>query len=87
MEYLKKTLSFFTGFFFNRPDSPSMKRLCGLLCVIILCLTLWKSTFHPTAKEPSSYLIESIALLAFGCLGLTSIEKVFKKKDSKNDNQ
>lgn len=87
MGYLKPILSFFTGFFFNRPDSPSMKRLCGVLCVIFLCLTLWKSTFNPSAKEPPKYLVESIAFLAFGCLGLTSVEKFAKKKNKENENQ
>jgi hypothetical protein len=27
-------------------------------------------------------LVESVALLAFGCLGLTSAEKIFKKNET-----
>ena len=57
----------------------SMKRLCGLLCVITLCVTVYHNSFSEEHIAPSAILVESVALLAFGCLGLTTIEKVFKK--------
>ena len=59
----------------------SMKRLCGLLCVIALCVTMYHNSFSEQHVAPSTILVESVALLAFGCLGLTSIEKIFKKND------
>jgi hypothetical protein len=59
----------------------SMKRLCGLLCVITLCVTVYHNSFSEEHIAPSSILVESVALLAFGCLGLTSVEKIFKKND------
>lgn len=59
----------------------SMKRLCGLLCVIALCVTMYHNSFSEQHIAPSTILVESVALLAFGCLGLTSIEKIFKKND------
>lgn len=59
----------------------SMKRLCGLLCVLALCITMYHNQFSEQHFAPSSILVESVALLAFGCLGLTSIEKIFKKND------
>ncbi len=31
--------------------------------------------------KPSEALVYSVASLAFGCLGLTSIEKIFRKDD------
>ena len=57
----------------------SMKRLCGLLCVITLCVTMYHNSFSELHIAPSTILVESVALLAFGCLGLTSVEKLFKK--------
>ena len=57
----------------------SMKRLCGLLCVISLCVTMYHNSFSDEHTAPSTILVESVALLAFGCLGLTTVEKVFKK--------
>jgi hypothetical protein len=59
----------------------SMKRLCGLLCVITLCVTMYHNSFSEEHIAPSTILVESVALLAFGCLGLTSVEKIFKKND------
>ena len=56
-----------------------MKRLCGFLCVVMLCVTMFFNSFKST--KPSEALVYSVASLAFGCLGLTSAEKIFKKDD------
>ena len=71
-----------TQFFKDENGNLSMKRLCGLLCVIALCVTMYHNSFSEEHTAPSTILVESVALLAFGCLGLTSAEKIFKKKDS-----
>jgi hypothetical protein len=67
-------------FFCDENGNLSMKRLCGLLCVIALCVTMYHNSFSEEHTAPSAILVESVALLAFGCLGLTSAEKIFKKK-------
>jgi hypothetical protein len=72
-------------FFNDEKGNLSMKRLCGLLCVIALCVTMYHNSFSEEHTAPSAILVESVALLAFGCLGLTSAEKIFTKK--KNDNE
>jgi hypothetical protein len=69
-----------TQFFKDDNGNLSMKRLCGLLCVIALCVTMYHNSFSEQQVAPSAILVESVALLAFGCLGLTSAEKIFKKK-------
>jgi hypothetical protein len=66
-------------FFTEDNGRLSMKRLCGLLCVISLCVTMYHNSFSDEHTAPATILVESVALLAFGCLGLTTIEKVFKK--------
>lgn len=68
-------------FFCEENGQFSMKRLCGLLCVIALCATMYHNQFSDEHTAPSPILVESVALLAFGCLGLTSVEKIFKKND------
>jgi hypothetical protein len=68
-------------FFQEENGQFSMKRLCGLLCVIALCATMYHNQFSDEHTAPSPILVESVALLAFGCLGLTSVEKIFKKND------
>ena len=69
-----------TEFFKDENGNLSMKRLCGLLCVIALCVTMYHNSFSEEHTAPSAILVESVALLAFGCLGLTSAEKIFKKQ-------
>lgn len=58
----------------------SSKRVAGLLCTIMLCITMYHNSFSLVEIAPSTILVESVALLAFGCLGLSSVEK-FKKED------
>ena len=66
-------------FFTEDNGRLSMKRLCGLLCVISLCVTMYHNSFSDEHTAPSPVLVESVAMLAFGCLGLTAVEKIFKK--------
>ena len=62
--------------------SISSKRLVGIMCAIFLCVTLYENSFSDEHIVPSTPLVESVALLAFGCLGLSSIDKfTFKKKE------
>jgi hypothetical protein len=68
-------------FFCDENGNLSMKRLCGLLCVIALCVTMYHNSFSEEHTAPSAILVESVALLAFGCLSLTSADKIFKKKN------
>ena len=68
-------------FFCEENGRLSMKRLCGLLCVISLCVTMYRNSFSPLDKAPSEALVYAVASLAFGCLGLTTVEKVFKKNE------
>ena len=71
-------------FFTDESGSLSMKRLCGLLCVIALCVTMYHNSFSELNKAPSEALVYAVATLAFGCLGLTTAEKIFKKEEPKS---
>jgi hypothetical protein len=42
---------------------------------------MYHNSFSEEHTAPAAILVESVALLAFGCLGLTSAEKIFKKKN------
>lgn len=80
-----KLLNFIANLFKDEKGSVSMKRLCGLLCTITLCATLYANSFTEAHFAPSTPLVDAVALLAFGCLGLTSIEKVMKKKEDSSE--
>lgn len=79
-----KFILFLGGLFKDENGQFSMKRLCGLICTITLCATLYVNSFTETHFVPSTPLIDAVALLAFGCLSLTSAEKIMKKKEESN---
>lgn len=66
-------------FFCEENGTLSMKRLCGLICVITLCVTMYHNSFSSLNVAPADSLVYAVASLAFGCLGLTTAEKIWKK--------
>lgn len=56
----------------------SSKRVIGVLCALALIIALFITCF--TGLEPSSALVDAIAILCFGCLGLTSFDDYTKVK-------
>jgi hypothetical protein len=69
--------------FFDETGKISMKRLCGLLCTVALCATMYHNSFSESHIAPSPVLVDSVALLAFGCLGLSSVDKIWGRKSNK----
>jgi hypothetical protein len=63
----------------------SSKRVAGILCTIMLCITMYHNSFSPLDVAPSTALVDAVALLAFGALGLSSVEKF--KKDENNESK
>jgi hypothetical protein len=61
----------------------SSKRFVGIMCGLFLCVTLLANTFFNKQIVLSTPLIESVAALAFGCLGLSSVDK-FTLRNKKN---
>jgi len=55
----------------DESERVSSKRVAGLLCVLSLVVTLF--------VKPSNELVNAVSLVAFGTLGLTSIDKFTKK--------
>ena len=75
---MKKFLIWFSGFV-SDDGQPSSKRIVGVVCSFFLCWALYLNTIKGKEFSPSPILVQSVAALAFGCLGLTSAEKIFKK--------
>jgi len=65
---------FFKDVFSDELGNYSSKRICGILCVLALIITLVATIFMDT-KEPSEALVDALALFAFGSFGLTSLDK------------
>jgi hypothetical protein len=71
---------FFIEIFTDESGVYSSKRFVGILCSLTLVTSLIINAFVAREFDKSSSLVNSIALLAFGSLGLTSIDKWSKNK-------
>jgi hypothetical protein len=76
--------NFFIKLLSDESGSISSKRLSGLICVLFLNVTLLANSFSHGDYAPSDILVETVGLLAFGTLGLTSTERIFGNKDKKS---
>jgi hypothetical protein len=77
---MKKFIFGIGGMFKDNNGNASSKRFVGILCGVSLCITLYVNSYSHGDIRPSDTLVNAVAMLAFGCLGLTSTEKIFGKK-------
>jgi hypothetical protein len=59
----------------------SANRFVGILCAVALCVTMYHNSFSEEHVAPATILVEAVAALAFGALGLGAANKIFKKND------
>ncbi len=72
-----KFLNFMAGFFQDKGVSSS-KRLVGICCSAFLCHKLYQGT------PADITIVGAVASLAFATLGLSTVEKIFTKKELTN---
>ena len=77
---MKKERSFLAKFFCEK-NEPSSKRLVGIVGSFSLFVTMVMNSFSHVDSAPSDALVQSVALLSFGALGITGAERIFSKKD------
>jgi hypothetical protein len=77
------------GLFTDENGVVSSKRFVGIMCSTMLCVTMYHNSFSTVDVAPSPVLVDAVALLAFGCLGLSSVDKYTntKKKVKESINQ
>lgn len=80
MEILDKSLKGFNSLLTDENGSISSKRFVGLLTSTSLCFTMFCNSFMSNSTGPSDNLVNAVALLAFGSLGLSSVDKFTKMK-------
>ena len=85
MKLLTTFQNWVKGLFSDEKGTASSKRFVGVMCVITLCISLYRNVFYPTSVSPSDELIDAIALLTFGCLGLTFIDKFTANRNNNNN--
>ena len=78
---LEKKERGFIAKLFCEGNEPSSKRFVGILGAITLFGTLFANSFSHLEQAPSESLVNAVALLSFGALGITGAERIFSKKD------
>ena len=79
---MKKIINWITGVFKDETGTPSSKRFVGVLCGLSLCISLYVNTYSHGDIKPSDALVNAVTMLAFGCLGLASVDKIWGKKNT-----
>lgn len=82
---MKKIIDWVSGLFKDENGIPSSKRFVGIVCALTLCITMYVNSYSHGDIKPADSLVNAVALLAFGCLGLSSADKfIAMKKDVAN---
>ena len=79
---MKKIINWISGLLKDEKGNPSSKRFIGILCGITLCVTLYVNSYSHGDIKPADTLVQAVAMLAFGCLGLASVDKIWGKRDN-----
>jgi hypothetical protein len=74
----KRLQDWITGLFKDESGTPSSKRFIGILSGVSLCGALFVNLFTEKPVDPS--LVNAVTALAFGALGLASVDKIWGKR-------
>ena len=85
ISFISEILLWVRGLFNDEKGNPSSKRIVGMGCAVALCVTMYHNSFSTTDVAPAEYLVDSVALLAFGCLGLASFDKFTARRSKKDE--
>lgn len=77
---MKKISAWIKGLFNDETGKPSSKRFVGIVAGLMLCVTMYHNSFSDVSVAPADSLVNAVAALAFGCLGLASADKIWGKK-------
>lgn len=84
MKKLFSRTSLILQIFQDDKGNYSSNRFVGIMCALSLCVTMYHNQFTTEEFAPSPMLIQAVAALAFGALGLGAATRIFKK-ENKND--
>ena len=75
---MKKIISWVSGLLKDEKGTPSSKRFIGIVAGLSLCAALFINLYTETPVEPT--LVNAVAAICIGGLGLASADKIFGKK-------
>jgi hypothetical protein len=70
---------FIVTLFKDERGKNSSKRFLGIFAGLTLCITLFINSFYSSEIKPADSLVNAVAMLSFGCLGLASVDKIWGK--------
>jgi hypothetical protein len=76
---------FFSQVFQDEKGNFSSKRLVGIIAGLTLCTTMYLNSYSHGDIKPADILVEAVAMLSFGCLGLASVDKIWSNRTSGNE--
>lgn len=79
---MKKITDFFSKMF-SGGDEVSTKRFSAFFTLLNIIILAYIATFMSNEKVTPEFMYDALALIAGGGLGLTVIEKIFNKKETK----
>ena len=80
---MKKIISWISGLLRDEKGTPSSKRFIGILAGISLCVALFINLYTTQPVEPT--IVNAVAAICVGGLGLASADKIWGKKKSSED--
>ena len=81
---MKKLINWVVGLLKDEKGTPSSKRFVGIIAGLSLCVSLFINLF--TEHPVDSTLVNAVAALAFGALGLGAATRIFKKENNNEQN-
>jgi hypothetical protein len=82
---MKKIINWLSGLLKDEKGTPSSKRFIGIVAGLSLCTALFINLYTEHPVEPS--LVNAVAAICVGGLGLASADKIWGKKIDKKDQQ
>ncbi len=83
---MKRIVNWLGGLLKDEKGTPSSKRFIGILAGVTLCSALMINLYTDMPVEPT--LVNAVAAICIGGLGLASADKIFgKKKPIEGDQQ
>ncbi len=82
---MKRIINWLGGLLKDEKGTPSSKRFIGILAGVTLCTALMINLYTDMPVEPT--LVNAVAAICIGGLGLASADKIFGKKKSISGDQ
>jgi hypothetical protein len=79
---MKKIINWLTGLLKDEKGTPSSKRFIGIIAGLSLCVTLFANQFTDEHIAPAESLVNAVAAICIGGLGLASVDKIWGNKPS-----